>query len=65
MPTEYLMPAAHCPSTGDRVKRQDLSGRRFTRSNQTEAWLTAQVLAEDLTARTRETWIPELITYTV
>ncbi len=61
---QYLMPAARCLTSNQLVKKQDLSGRRYTLKNRQEAWTVSEILAEDLTARTRETWIPELITYT-
>ena len=61
---EYYMPAARCLNTQQLLKKQDLRGRRFSVREREEAWLTAEILAEDLTARTRESWVPELITYT-
>lgn len=63
--TEYFMPAARCQDTGQLVQRQDLRGRRYTGRDHTEALAQAQQLAESLSARSRQTWTPELITYTV
>lgn len=61
---QYFMPAARCQESRQLVKKQDLSGRRYSQKTKSEAWLVAEVLAEDLSARTRQTWTPELITYT-
>lgn len=61
---QYLMPAARNIQSGQLLKKQDLSGRRYSLKNRQEAWTVSEILAEDLTARTRETWVPELITYT-
>lgn len=61
---QYLMPAARNIGSGQLVKKQDLSGRRYSQKNRQEAWTVSEILAEQLTARTRETWVPELITYT-
>lgn len=63
--TEYFMPAARCQDTGQLLQRQDLRGRRYTRRDQAAAFSQAQQLAESLSARTRQTWTAELITYTV
>jgi len=59
----YYMPAARNTTTGQRIKSQDLSGQRFSRLEQDQAWLHAERLAELQTKRNRETWIPELIEY--
>lgn len=63
--TEYLMPAARCQDTGQLLQRQDLRGRRYTQRHRAEALAQAQQLAESLSQRRRQTWTPELITYTV
>ena len=60
---QYLMPAARCEETGQLVKKQDLSGARYTRFRRDQAWSMAQVLAEDMSQRHRQTWVPELIEY--
>jgi hypothetical protein len=60
---QFLMPAARNAITREVVKKQDLSGRRFTTRDQQEAQLWADRLAEDMTARTRQDWHAELIEY--
>jgi len=62
--TQYLMPAARCLDTRQLVKKQDLSGRRYLNSDHQEVWALSHVLADELTARTRQTWLAEPITYT-
>lgn len=62
--TKYFMPAARCQDTRQLIKNQDLSGRRYLESDDREVWAISQRLAEDLTARTRQTWTPEPFTYT-
>lgn len=64
MPTRYLMPAARNTKTDQLIKRQDLSGHRYTDSDSATVWNLSQILAEDLSRRTRETWVAEPITYT-
>lgn len=64
MSNQYLMPAARCENTGERIKRQDLSGHRYTAKDSGTVWTLSQILAEDLTARTRRTWVAEPFTYT-
>ena len=59
----YFMPAARNTTTEQRVKSQDLSGQRFSRFEQAEAWLHAERLADLQTRRNRETWVAELIEY--
>ncbi len=61
---EFLMPAARCLDTRQRIKSQALDGRRYTQSQSTEVWLISQSLADDLTARTRQQWQADPITYT-
>lgn len=51
----YLQPLAHNPHTGHTVKSQDLSGYRYT--DRAQAQRVAESLAEDLTARTGQTWV--------
>lgn len=60
---KYFMPAARCQETRELVKKQDLSGRRLTRSQRQEAWRLAEALAQDMSQRLRQTWTPELIEY--
>lgn len=62
---QYFMPAARCQQTGQRIKAQDLSGRRFSRNERDQAWLHAQRLAETQSARDQQTWTAELIEYSV
>ena len=61
----YFMPAARNDRTGQRIKSQDLSGRRFSQLERAAAWLHAERLAAAQTARDRQTWIPELIEYSL
>ena len=61
---QYMMPAARSQNTGRLVKKQDLAGRRYLPSDSAEVWLVSQSLAEDLSRRTRESWVAEPITYT-
>lgn len=63
MPTQYLMPAARCEETGQMVKKQNLSGRRYSQYERSEAWAVAETLAEDMSKRLRQTWTPKLIEY--
>ncbi len=60
---EYLIPKARNVKTGQVLMSKDLSGNRLAPNKQAEAELLAQRLAEDLTARTRETWQPFVDTY--
>ena len=61
---QYIMPAARNNKTRQLVKKQDLSGRRYTPAESEEVWKLSHGLAEDLTARTRQDWHAEPITYT-
>jgi hypothetical protein len=62
MSNTFLMPAARCLNTGQLIKSQQLS-KRFTASDRREVDQLSQILAEDLSRRTRETWSAEPITY--
>lgn len=64
MPTTYLMPAARNVDSGQTIKRQDLSGQRYTPSDRQTVDTLSQLLAEDLSRRTRQTWAAAPITYT-
>jgi hypothetical protein len=64
MSNTFLMPAARCETTGQVVKNMQLSNRRYTRSDRSEVDALSQILAEDLSARTRQTWSAAPITYT-
>jgi hypothetical protein len=61
---QYFMPAARCQETGQRIKNQDLTGRRFSQFERQQAWLHAERLAASQSARDQQTWTPELIEYT-
>lgn len=59
MLTEYLCPMARNLRTGQTVKQQDLSGRRYRsgiQSERQEAEMAAQSLAERMTQRDGDTW---------
>ena len=58
------MPAARNQQTRQLVKKQPLDGQRFTLSQSSEVWAISTSLADDLTARTRQSWSAEPITYT-
>lgn len=61
---QYLMPAARNTKTRQLVKRQELSSRRYLVQDSEEVWALSQALAEDLSARSRQSWVAEPITYT-
>lgn len=61
---QYLLPKARNTRTGQTVKIQDLTGARFTLSQRGLAQDRADQLAESMTARTGDSWLPFLETYT-
>jgi hypothetical protein len=63
MNQKHLMPAARCIDTRQLVKKQDLSGRRYSVRERETVWLLSQALAEEMTARTRQQWTAEPIEY--
>lgn len=60
----YYITKARNVNTGETVKAQDLTGARFELSQKSLAENHAQQLADKMTARTGETWIPIVETYT-
>jgi len=65
MKQQYLMPAARCPETGQLIKRQDLSGKRYMPNEQREVQILSEILAEDLSLRTQRHWTAEPIKYLI
>ena len=61
---QFLLPKARNSITGQTVKTQDLTGSRFEFSQRALAEDMARQLAEKMTARTRETWVGFVETYT-
>jgi len=59
----YLLPMARNLLTGQLQKIQDLTGDRLTLSQRFIAEEKAQKLANTLSARTREPWVPEVQEY--
>lgn len=62
--TTYLLPKAINLRTQQTVKQQDLTGNRFTMSQRSLCEEQAQLLAAQMTARTRETWEAQVVEYT-
>jgi hypothetical protein len=61
---KYLLPMARNTVTHETVKEQDLSGGRFTMAQRSLAENQATLLANKMTARTRETWQGFVTEYT-
>ncbi len=59
----FLLPMARNTVTGESVKTQDLNGVHFTQVQSGLARIIADKLAEDLTARTGQTWVGFLKPY--
>jgi hypothetical protein len=57
------MPAARNSVTRDLVKKQDLSGRRYSVLERELVLKISQILAEDLSLRTRQEWLAEPFEY--
>jgi len=57
------MPAARNSVTRDLVKKQDLSGRRYSVLERELVLKISQLLAEDLSLRTRQEWLAEPFEY--
>jgi hypothetical protein len=53
---QYLMPKARNLRTGQTVKQQDLTGRRYMPHERKLAQETADDLALSMTDRSRDTW---------
>jgi predicted extracellular nuclease len=64
MAERYFLVMARNTETGVKLRTQDLTGNRFTWSQRELAQARADQLAEQLTARTRETWEGYLVEYT-
>jgi len=60
---KYLMPAARNTTTGQVIKRQDLSGRRYFTNQRTEVVTLSEILAEDLSGRSGQSWVASPIEY--
>jgi hypothetical protein len=60
---KHLMPAARNSVTRDLVKKQDLSGRRYSVLERELVLKISQLLAEDLSLRTRQEWLAEPFEY--
>ena len=56
MSEQYLLPMARNMITGQTVKTQDLSGRRYTQRQRTLAEAAADECAAKMTARTGDAW---------
>lgn len=54
--SNYIIAKARCLETGQTVKSQDLSGRRFQLHEQQECQLVADRLADQMSYRTGNTW---------
>jgi hypothetical protein len=53
---QYLMPKARNLRTGQTVKQQDLTGRRYMPHESKLAQQTADDLAQSMTNRSQDTW---------
>jgi hypothetical protein len=63
MSEQYLLPMARNTITGQTVKTQDLTGSRFTLSQQTLAQIAADQCAAKMTDRTGDPWQGFVQTY--
>jgi hypothetical protein len=64
MTTKFLLPKARNSVTGQTVKTQDLTGARFTLGQRTLAEAAAAQLAEKMSARTGDSWVGFVESYT-
>jgi hypothetical protein len=60
---QYILPIARNSRTGETVKNQDLSGRRFRADQRRECQLMADRLAQQMTERSGDTWTAGIQTY--
>ncbi len=60
---KFIMPMARNSSTGVTVKSVDLAGRRYQPHETRECRLLAERLAQQMTARTGETWEARIVEY--
>jgi len=61
---QYILPAARNTKTGQTVKHQDLKGIRYQPHQITECQLMAQRLANNMTTRGTDLWVPVIKNYT-
>lgn len=61
---QYLLPKARNLTTGQTVKTQDLTGTRLALSQRVLAEDMARQLADKMTARTGDSWVGFVETYT-
>ena len=64
MSQQYLIVKARNLNTGVNLKQQDLTGNRFTLGQRRLAEDQAQRFADTMTARTGDSWVPVVETYT-
>lgn len=62
--TTYLLPKAINLETRQTVKQQDLTGGRFTLAQRALCQEQAELLARQMTARTRQPWAAQVFEYT-
>jgi hypothetical protein len=65
MKLTYILPKARNVRTGQTVKSQDLTGRRYQPHEQLECRLLADRLAAQMTTVSGETWVAVVETYQV
>ena len=63
MSKNFLMPAARNTATGQLIKSQQLSGKKFTESDMETVNLLSENLAKDLALRLQQPWTASPITY--
>ena len=64
MTAKFLLPKARNTVTGQTVKNQDLTGGRFTLQQRVLAEDSARQLAVKMTARTGDSWLGFVESYT-
>jgi hypothetical protein len=62
--TTYLLPKAINTRTRQTVKQQDLTGSRFTPAQRALCQEQAERLARQMTVRTGEPWLAQIVEYT-
>jgi hypothetical protein len=60
---KYLMPMAKNSTTGQTVKVQDMDGLKYTSDQQLFCQQRAEQLAENMTQRTGDSWLPIIKEY--
>jgi hypothetical protein len=63
MSKNFLMPAARNTATGQLIKSQQLSGKKFTENDMETVNLLSENLAKDLAFRLQQPWTASPITY--